>query len=100
MDNIYSLLFLFCRIIQRTTETDYIAIVRDVNDWGCFSRLGKSGGRQTLTLNRGCAMYVGIPLHELMHAIGIREFLNSLMESTMKNILYNLYIHKSYCLRN
>ena len=69
-------------------ETDYIAIVRDVNGWGCFSRLGKSGGRQTLTLNKGCAMFVGIPLHELMHAIGIYEFFNSSMEMIMKNILY------------
>jgi len=55
------------RIIPRTTEPDYIAIHRGE---GCWSKLGKTGGKQQLSLAKGCAYDVGTPVHELMHAIG------------------------------
>jgi len=37
---------------------------------GCWSKMGRSGGGQSLSLGSGCE-YVGVVLHELMHAIGI-----------------------------
>ena len=74
-------IFYFYRIIPRTTEPDYVAIIRD---WGCYSQLGKKGGRQTLSLKKGCAGNVGIPIHEFMHAIGICRFKNLLMEKIGK----------------
>lgn len=37
---------------------------------GCWSKVGRSGGGQTLSLGSGCG-YVGVIMHELMHAIGI-----------------------------
>ena len=63
---------LYCRIIPRTTEADYISIHRGV---GCTSWVGKQGGKQLLSLARGsgtysCASNVGVPMHEFMHAIG------------------------------
>ena len=47
---------------------------------GCWSYVGKQGGKQKLSLLAGqmhggnvyggCATQVGTPIHELMHAIG------------------------------
>ena len=36
----------------------------------CWSEVGKLGNRQDLSLGYNCAGNVGIPIHELMHAIG------------------------------
>ena len=51
---------------------DYLDIIRD---GGCWSWVGKRGGRQELSLEGTCAWYVGIPIHEFMHAIGTRKIL-------------------------
>ncbi|XP_020631151.1 zinc metalloproteinase nas-4-like isoform X2 [Orbicella faveolata] len=37
---------------------------------GCFSKMGRVGGAQLLSLGSGCG-YVGVIMHELMHSIGI-----------------------------
>ena len=38
---------------------------------GCWSWVGRTGGKQELSLKSGsCAYQVGTPIHELMHAIG------------------------------
>ncbi|XP_063045807.1 hatching enzyme 1.2-like [Engraulis encrasicolus] len=58
------------RFVPRSTETDYVSIEsRD----GCFSYLGRTGGRQVLSLNtRGCVRH-GIIQHELLHALGFQH---------------------------
>ena len=71
---------LYFRIIPRATESDYISIYRGD---GCTSFVGKQGGKQLLSLARrnvvngkgtlSCATNVGVPMHELMHAIGKHE---------------------------
>ena len=35
----------------------------------CWSRIGRVGGGQPLSLGSGCE-YVGVIMHELMHSIG------------------------------
>nr|AAN05024.2 high choriolytic enzyme [Chrysiptera parasema] len=58
------------RFKQRSRENDYIEIR---SQQGCFSALGRSGGRQMLSLNvRGC-LHHGIIMHELNHALGFQH---------------------------
>lgn len=47
-------------------DRDYIYFYRDL---GCFSPIGRQGGRQKLSVGSGCE-YKGTVLHEMMHAIG------------------------------
>ncbi|KAG8225763.1 hypothetical protein J437_LFUL005722 [Ladona fulva] len=49
--------------------TDYIYI--DKAQTGCWSSVGKLGGRQVVNLQSpGCLSTLGTPIHELMHAVG------------------------------
>lgn len=54
--------------VLRTTQSDYVAITSDSN--GCWSYVGRTGGRQPLNLQRGC-LVLGIVEHEMLHALGI-----------------------------
>ncbi|XP_075326316.1 high choriolytic enzyme 1-like isoform X3 [Odontesthes bonariensis] len=58
------------QFIPRRTEYDFITIV---NKQGCYSALGRQGGTQELSLNRGGCMYGGIIQHELIHALGFQH---------------------------
>merc|ERR1719427_369567 len=52
--------------VERNGEADYIEFIKDV---GCYSSVGRIGGRQSVSLDDGC-VYEGTVVHELMHAIG------------------------------
>jgi len=54
------------RFVPRNTEKGYIFITKA---GGCWSSVGRTGGRQQLSLDRGC-VYTGTVIHEFMHAIG------------------------------
>lgn len=57
------------RFVPRSTESDYIAIVSGRS--GCWSAVGRAGGRQEVNLQSpGCLTKVGTTIHELMHALG------------------------------
>ncbi|XP_004519841.1 zinc metalloproteinase nas-13-like [Ceratitis capitata] len=57
------------RFKSRSSERDYIVITRD--NTGCWSSLGRLGGRQVVNLQSTlCFRYYGTPMHELMHALG------------------------------
>ncbi|GMR61607.1 hypothetical protein PMAYCL1PPCAC_31802, partial [Pristionchus mayeri] len=47
-------------------DTDYIHIMPDD---GCYSLVGRNGGRQILSLGDGC-IQKGIIVHEMMHTVG------------------------------
>ncbi|XP_042342178.1 high choriolytic enzyme 1-like [Plectropomus leopardus] len=58
------------RFVPRQSEYDYISIE---NRAGCFSALGRAGGRQVLSLNRQGCLYHGIIQHEINHALGFQH---------------------------
>jgi len=53
-------------MVKRTTETDYVDIVRE---GGCWSYVGRIGGAQKVSLVNGC-VFNYIIIHEFMHAAG------------------------------
>ncbi|KAG9346477.1 hypothetical protein JZ751_006788 [Albula glossodonta] len=55
------------RFVRRTRQSDYISIE---NKDGCYSYLGRIGGKQELSLSRRGCVYHGIIQHELNHALG------------------------------
>ncbi|KAK4296112.1 hypothetical protein Pmani_031374 [Petrolisthes manimaculis] len=54
------------RFVPRTVEKDYIHILKGD---GCSSSVGRVKGAQQMSLGPGC-LYVGIVMHEFMHAAG------------------------------
>ncbi|CAM4657578.1 unnamed protein product [Leuciscus chuanchicus] len=55
------------RFVAKSSQTDYISIE---NKDGCFSALGRTGGKQVVSLKRNGCIYNGIVQHELNHALG------------------------------
>ncbi|XP_055703566.1 zinc metalloproteinase nas-4-like [Phlebotomus papatasi] len=61
--------------VPRTTETDYVYVTTSSS--GCFSNVGRSGGRQQLNLQnnvptQGCFRF-GTVVHEFIHALGFHH---------------------------
>jgi Astacin (Peptidase family M12A) len=56
------------RFVPRSTQDDYIEII---DGDGCYSYLGRIGGRQVLSLNKtDCVRSKGTTTHEFIHALG------------------------------
>lgn len=55
------------KFVQRTNQADYIEVIKGS---GCWSYVGRNGGRQELSIGNGCA-YPGIVAHEFVHALGM-----------------------------
>ncbi|KAL7071149.1 hypothetical protein ACQ4LE_009402 [Meloidogyne hapla] len=51
---------------KTANDIDYVHIIPDD---GCYSLVGKVGGKQPVSLGEGC-MTIGIVIHELMHSVG------------------------------
>ncbi|XP_037032580.1 zinc metalloproteinase nas-4-like isoform X2 [Bradysia coprophila] len=57
---------------RTSSDTDYISI--QGTDSGCWSSVGRVGGRQVVNLQKnGCMSTVGTPIHELMHVVGFKH---------------------------
>jgi hypothetical protein len=44
--------------------------VEIINGNGCYSQVGKVGGKQQLSLDRNGCIYMGTVMHEFIHALG------------------------------
>lgn len=56
-------------IPRRPSDKDYISI--EAGNSGCWSSVGRLGGKQVLNLQSpGCLNKIGTVIHELLHAIG------------------------------
>lgn len=53
--------------VASSYKGDYIKMYRGN---GCWSKMGRSGGAQSLSLGSGCE-YVGVIMHEVMHSLGV-----------------------------
>ncbi|CAO1412000.1 unnamed protein product [Diamesa serratosioi] len=54
---------------RQSNDYDYISIENAGS--GCWSSVGRTGGKQVVNLQSpGCVSKIGTPLHELMHALG------------------------------
>ncbi|CAG9772163.1 unnamed protein product [Ceutorhynchus assimilis] len=54
---------------RTASDNDYISIVN--SNTGCWSSVGRIGGKQEVNLQSpSCVTRVGTPIHELMHAVG------------------------------
>ncbi|XP_077469178.1 high choriolytic enzyme 2-like [Stigmatopora argus] len=58
------------RFVPRRNEFDYISVE---NRAGCYTSLGRQGGKQVLSLNRGSCLYKGIIQHEFNHILGFHH---------------------------
>ncbi|XP_036951501.1 high choriolytic enzyme 1-like [Acanthopagrus latus] len=85
------------RFVPRQNEYDYISVE---NRGGCFSALGRTGGRQVLSLNRQGCLYHGIIQHEINHALGFQHeqtrsdrdyYVRINWENIDPNMAYNFY---------
>ncbi|KAI5609615.1 nephrosin isoform 2 precursor, partial [Silurus asotus] len=58
------------RFKRHRKEVDYINIISDV---GCYSRVGRVGGQQNLSLHHPGCVYHKTVQHELLHALGFHH---------------------------
>lgn len=57
------------KFFPRSVEKDFIAIDNDFS--GCWSPVGKTGGKQVVNLQTpGCMVRTGTVIHEILHSIG------------------------------
>src|SRR5215212_2110688 len=54
------------RFVKRTNQRNYVSFEQHN---GCFSRVGKQGGKQVISLGMGCG--VGSAIHEIGHTLGL-----------------------------
>ncbi|KAJ7999368.1 hypothetical protein DPEC_G00193670 [Dallia pectoralis] len=58
------------RFVPRGNQQDYLSYE---SQRGCFSGLGRTGGRQTVSLNSVGCIFNGIIQHETLHALGFQH---------------------------
>lgn len=74
------------RFVQRTFEIDFVEII---NGEGCWSWLGRIGGRQELSMDRNGCVVAGITLHEAIHALGYDHMHNHINRDNFVQINWN-----------
>jgi len=71
------------RFVERTTQIDFVEII---NGDGCWSWLGRIGGRQELSMDRNGCFWGGTAAHEAVHALGFDHMHNDIDRNQHVNI--------------
>ena len=58
---------------HRVNETDYVFVQKGADGTGCYSYVGRIGGRQILNLQSPGCVRKGTVAHEFIHAIGFHH---------------------------
>ncbi|XP_018333708.1 zinc metalloproteinase nas-7-like [Agrilus planipennis] len=73
---------------RNSSDIDYISI--DNGRSGCWSSVGRVGGRQTVNLQSpGCLIKIGTVIHELLHAVGFQHEQNRWERDSYVDIKWN-----------
>uniref|UniRef100_A0A0N5A331 Metalloendopeptidase n=1 Tax=Parastrongyloides trichosuri TaxID=131310 RepID=A0A0N5A331_PARTI len=81
------------RFVPKTSaDSDYLYIGKID---GCFSDVGRAGGRQELSLDNGCLQY-DTAIHELMHSVGFYHEHERWDRDNYINILWNNIDREAY----
>nr|BBB02487.1 astacin metalloprotease [Patiria pectinifera] len=94
------------RWVPRTNQRDYVHIVPRQ---GCFSAVGRTGGRQELSVGGTCNFARGIIMHEMMHAVGFQheqtrtdrdQFVTIFFQNIQRGLEYNFQRYSSAVIDN
>lgn len=73
------------RFVKRTNEKDFIDII---DGDGCWSYVGKVGGRQELSMKRDGCFHKSFLVHEAIHALGFQHMINHVNRDKFVRILW------------
>lgn len=73
------------RFVPRTNQNDFIEII---SGNGCYSSVGRRGGRQELSLQRNGCLSKGTIQHELIHALGFMHMQSHTDRDNFVRIVY------------
>ncbi|CAG9807550.1 unnamed protein product [Chironomus riparius] len=84
------------KLVPHSSEKDFIIFNNDVS--GCWSKVGRGGGSQTINLQSQCFKTIGTIIHEILHAVGLfheqnrsdrDDFIEIVTENIRKKSLVN-----------
>jgi Astacin (Peptidase family M12A) len=74
------------RFVERTNQIDFVEII---NGNGCWSWLGRIGGRQELSMDNSGCFWGGIAAHEYLHALGFDHMHNDVRRDDYVDIFFD-----------